>query len=148
MALFPRFNRKVFGVLAIVCGSICLLGAGGWGVYSYHFSSTALRVVGQIVKNVERHDDHGDYYYPVFRYTDRNGLAHTVSSNTGSFPATHQIGDAVTVLYLPGAESDAQLGDWFEIWGVPTVLAILGIVYLPMGIVMCYWPQITKRWRS
>lgn len=142
---FSKFRRKPIGVLAIVAGSICVLASVGWAIHSYWLTSTALRATGRITQLIERHGNDGDAYYPVFVYPDRNGVQHTIYSSAGSYPPPHQAGDSVTVLYDAGAENNAQLDDWFTLWGVPIILAANGIVYLPVGIVICAWPWITGR---
>lgn len=144
----PRFNRKAIGILAVACGSICLVAAAAWAFHSYRITSSGVRVSGRITQLVERSDEHGEFYYPVFEFTDKKGVSHTIYSGTGSYPPPHRVGDAVRVLYVPGAEADAQLDDWAEIWGIPALLGALGVVYLPAGIVMCLWPRIVLRWRS
>lgn len=148
MIPFRRFKRKPIGILAIVCGSVCLAASAAWAIYSRHLTSTALRATGHITQLVERHDDHGDSYYPVFTFADRSGVAHTIYSSAGSYPPSHQVGDSVTVMCYAGAESDAHLVDWFTLWGMPILLAALGIVYLAVGIIMCAWPRITGKSRQ
>jgi hypothetical protein len=143
MITFTGFNRKPIGILAIACGAICVLAGAAWAVHSYWLTSTAFRATGRITQLVERHGERGDAYYPVFTFADQKGVSHTIYSSVGSYPPPNQPGDSVTVLYHAGAEADAQLDDWFTVWGAPILLAALGIVYLPVGIIMCAWPKIT-----
>lgn len=148
MAFFSKFPRKLIGILLLISGSVCLLGGGATAIYSYHFSVTAQRTTGEVIQLIQRRSNGADALYPVFRYTDRNGVSHTVDSNTGSYPAAHQIGDSVTVLYVPGSENSAEIGDWFNIWGISLVLGIIGISHLAIGIVLCLWLRISSLWRS
>ncbi len=148
MIFFQKFNRNVVGLLAIVSGLICLVVASVWAIYSHHLTSTAIRTTGHIIQLVERHGDHGDSYFPVFAYTDRNGGSHTLYSNVGTYPPPNHVGDTVTVLYSAGAEGNAQIDDWYFLWGIPLLLALLGIVYLPVGMAMRAWPRIRALWST
>lgn len=145
MRFFGRARRETIAALAIVCGSICLVGAGVWAGYSYRVKATALRARGTITQLVERHDDHGDSFFPVFQYLDRGGIKRTVYSNVGTYPPAYKLGDSVEVLYSAGSEDRAQLDDWWFFWGIPLVLGVLGVIYLPVGIVLWQWPGIRRK---
>jgi hypothetical protein len=122
MWFFRKSNRKALGILATVSGSLCLIASAVWAIHSYRFNLVALRTSGLITQLVERHGDHGDAFYPVFTFVDGVGVTRTVYSDTGSYPPAHQVGDTVTVLYLPGAERDAKIDDWFVVWGAQSCL--------------------------
>jgi hypothetical protein len=137
MALFSKFNCKRVGVVLLIAAALCLITAAVWAFSSHRLTTTALRATGRVVQLDRRHSDSGDSHFPVFDYSDRNGAAHRIYSNVGSYPPSHQMGDAVTVLYLPGQEASAKLDDWFDFWGVPILLLSLGVVYLIVGTVLC-----------
>jgi hypothetical protein len=142
---FRRTNRKPIGILMIAGGSVCLLVAAGWSIYSYHLTATALRASGRITEMVKRRGSDGDYWYPVYVFTDRDGVLHTVHSSAGSAPPGHSVGDRVTVLYYAGAGDEAHLDDWSTLWGVPIVCVVIGAIDLPIGLVVLMWPRLVRR---
>lgn len=104
-----KFNGKTVAVLMIIAGSICLLVAGAWFVYSWHLVRTSARARGRITELVERHSGGGTSFNPVFVYTDRSGSEHKIYSSVGTYPPSHRVGETVTVLYTPGSEQSAQI---------------------------------------
>jgi hypothetical protein len=144
---FRKANRTMIGVVMLASAALCLLLAAGWTIYSYHLTRTALRATGHITQMVERHGDHGDYWYPVYTFADRNGVPHTIHSGVGSAPPAYAVGDAVTVLYYAGNGIDAHLNEWSTLWGVPLVLLAVAVINLPIGIGVLLWPRIAGHLR-
>ena len=144
MPVFRKFGRTTLGVFLAASGACCLLLAAGWFISSYHLTRSALRATGHITQMVERHGSKGEYWYPVYTFTDRDGASHTVHSDIGSAPPPYNVGDAVTVLYYPGAGDDARLDDWSTLWGAPLVVLAVGAVNLPMGFGILLWPRFGK----
>jgi len=135
-----KFNRKVIAILMVVAGSICLLAAAGWFVYSWHLVATSTRATGQITELIERPDGKGDtFFYPVFTYTDPHGIEHRIYSSVGSYPPPHRVGETVTVLYIPGSEQNAQIDDWSFMWSIPLLLVFLGVFNTSVGGVLFLW---------
>ena len=144
---FRKANRTMIGVLMVASAAVCLLLSAGWAVYSYHLTRTALRATGRITQMVERHGDHGDYWYPVYTFADRDGAFHTIHSGVGSAPPAYEVGDSVMVLYYAGAGNDAHLNQWSTLWGVPLVALAVAAINLPIGIGVLFWPRIAGHWR-
>jgi hypothetical protein len=136
MALFPKLNRKRVGAVVLIAAAICLITAAVWAFDPYRLTTAGLRAAGRVTQ-LDRHSGSGDSYFPVFVYSDRKGAEHRIYSKIGSYPPSHKMGDAVTVLYLPGHEDSAKLDDWFDFWGAPILLLSLGVVYLLIGAVLC-----------
>ncbi len=145
MSIFGKLNPKTIAILTIFSGSICLLAAAIWSIHSWHLVSTAARAKGHIVELVERPSRDGTFFYPVFTYADQRGGEHKIYSGVGTYPPPNQVGDTVTVLYSSGAEQNAQLDDWSNIWGVPIFLASLGVANSIIGFVVHLWPRISNR---
>ena len=138
--LFPNLNRKRVGAVVLIAAAICLITAAVWAFDPYRLTTTGLRATGRVTQ-LDRHSGTGDSFFPVFVYSDRNGAEHRIYSKIGSSPPSHRLGDAVTVLYLPGQEENAKLDDWFDFWGAPILLLALGVVYLLIGMVLCRRPR-------
>jgi len=96
---------------------------------------------------VERDGKHGKLYAPVFVFRDGSGAEHTVHSSTAINPPEHQVGDTVRVLYSPASPQDAKTDRFFSLWEWPFFTGLLAAFYLPLGLLVWYWPSIIQRFR-
>ncbi|MFQ5593048.1 MAG: DUF3592 domain-containing protein [Anaerolineae bacterium] len=89
-----------------------------------------LTVPGQVVSVVTRRSSNGTlYYYPVVEFITADGELQVLESSIGSWPASYEIGDIVTVLYNPDAPAASRIksteGTVME-WFPAVILGILG----------------------
>jgi hypothetical protein len=140
--VFRKPNYKLAGIVLPIAGAVLLVGAAASATHSYRFITTSQRTSGQVTDLIEKHA-RGIFFCPVFSYTDRDGVAHSISSSDGSNPPSYQVGDAVTVLYQPGAEENARLDDWRDLWKTSIVLGGCGIWSLVGGVLNRAWPRLT-----
>lgn len=143
---------KTLKIITIV---FSLIGGGLLvGTFLLLHSSLTLVSEGQSVRgtivSVERrvsHDSDGTSvtYYPVFTFTDANGISHTVASGTGSNPAGYETGEDVTVLYLTDAPSKARIKSFLELWLAPLIVGLLGLLFGGIGFGMAFWHIRKKR---
>ena len=131
----------------IGAASICAVIALASALSCWHFVHTATRADGRVTQIVERRGDHGTLYAPVFSFRDVLGAEHTVYSSTASYPPEHQVNDTVRVLYSPEHPGDAKIENFFSLWGLPLVTGLLGVFYLPLGLLVWNWPRIVQRFR-
>ena len=94
---------------------------------------------------VEQQGDHGTLYAPVFSFRDAQGADHIVYSSTASYPPKHQVGDTMRVLYSPEHPRDARIESFFSPWGLPFVTGLIAAFYLPLGLLVWFWPRIVDR---
>ncbi len=127
--------------------SICAVIALASALYCWNFVRTATRADGRVIQIVEQNGEHGTLYAPVFSFRDAEGVEQTVHSSTASYPPEHRVGDVVHVLYLPGRPKDAKIENFFSLWGLPFVTGMLAVFYLPLGLLVWYWPAIIQRFR-
>lgn len=140
--LFSHFNRKWISGIMIILACACLFIMVISFLYIHNFIRQARQAQGCIIQLVDREEDGGTSYYPVFTFKDANGVKHIVYSDTGSYPPTYQIGDKITVLYNPNNPRYAKINNFFSIWIIPLITGVLGVTYLPIGLIMWYWPSI------
>jgi hypothetical protein len=141
--LFRRPNRKYLGGFLIFSGSICLVIAFVSFLYFWHFVQTAAHAKGRIVQMLEHRDgDHGTAFFPVFSFRDDQGAEYTIHSSSGSFPPEYEVGDTVPVLYSAANPKNAKIDSLFSIWGISLITGILGVIDLPIGLIVWFWPAI------
>ena len=88
-----------------------------------------------------------DALCPSVSFRDAQGAEHIVYSSTASYPPKHQVGDTVRVLYSPEHPRDAKIESFFSLWGLPFVTGLLAAFYLPLGLLVWFWPRIVARFR-
>jgi predicted KAP-like P-loop ATPase len=72
----------------------------------------------------------------------------TTASGMGSYPPMYQVGDKITVLYIPNKPSDAAIDNFFDTWGIPLVAGGLGAIQLTIGLTVWFWPWIVGRFTN
>ena len=140
-------QRPVFAKLLIGMGGAMLIGALATSLHTWRFTHIALRTGGTVTELLSQTDkDSGSVTYaPTFRFFDANGSPHTVSSSFYSSPPEFHAGDSVTVLYRGDDPQSARIDSYWQVWALPSLLAILGVIATPIGVIMQFWPQITAR---
>ncbi len=120
---------RIVGRISVIIG-FCLMLAGGYTyLQARNFITSAVRAQGTVVQLVERSGGKGRTFCPVFSFVDTAGKEHKIYSNWGSKPPRFNVGEKVTVLYNPRSPEDARLDTFFELWGLPTILSIIGAVH-------------------
>jgi hypothetical protein len=94
------------------------------------------RVVDMTVRReyVDEEDRVGsEYYYPVVEFTASDGRLRSVQMSEGSWPPSHEVGEAVTVRYDPEHPLEARIasfGSNLLMWILPGITGILGLGFL------------------
>lgn len=89
--------------------------------------STGIRAPGSVTSLSSSHSSNGGLtYYPQVSYTDGTGRRILFRDSVGTNPPMYRVGEAVTVLYLPGEPGRAVIdrGPWN--WLPSAILYILG----------------------
>jgi hypothetical protein len=143
-------KRPVIARLLIGVGCLALVVALATSLHTWHFTRVAQRTSGTVIEMREDTDkDSGSVSYaPTFRFQDATGAEHTVASSFFSAPPEFRVGDRVGVLYRAGSPKAARIDSYWQVWGLPSLLGIIGSIELPIGLVILFWPKITARLRS
>jgi hypothetical protein len=146
-ARMQRPKRPVIAWVIIAMACICLVIAAGSSLHSWRFVSTAARTTGTVteLRDYTDRENGGTSYAPTFSFRDSGGVEHSVASSLYSSPPQHRVGDTLPVLYRPNEPTSARVDGYWYLWGMPTVTGILGGLYLPVGIVILFWPRIAAR---
>ena len=74
-------------------------------------------------------------FVTIFTFADAAGYPHTNRTASAQTPATHQVGESVTVLYLANHTDTAQIRGFRTLWIVPTFLGGFGIAFTCIGLI-------------
>jgi hypothetical protein len=89
--------------------------------------STGTRAPGSVTSLSSSHSsDGGVTYYPQVSYTDGTGRRILFRDSVGTNPPMYHVGEAVTVLYLPGEPGRAVIDRGLWNWLPSAILYILG----------------------
>lgn len=138
--LFGRVDR-LFGAAAIVCGCVLLLISAAWSARTASWIATTARAQGSVVahRNQPRtrptRPPRGVSWAEVVRFTDAAGIEREFVSAL-STPSPFPVGGAVPVRYRSADPSDAEIDTWFRTWGLPTVFAAGGTLFVVAGIAL------------
>lgn len=124
-------------------GVVLLVAAAVTSVLELRFLARAERAPGTVI-DVSRHtDSEGTVTFrPVVRFTIETGETIEFVSSSGSSVASKSVGDQVEVLYDPDDPKDAELSDFFSVWGFPVILGGLGVVFTAVS---AFAIRITRR---
>lgn len=118
------------------------LGSLGGTFYAYRYTSsfieTAAEAEGEVVNLVRSGSSSGSSsggstYAPVVKFTAANGERYEFTSSAGSNPPSFRPGDRVRVYYLREDPYDAEIDDFFSLWGGALILGFLGTVFSAFG---------------
>ncbi len=114
----------------LAVGVLFLALSAAFAVNNLRGRAGTLIVPGQVVSVVTRRSsDETLYYYPVVEFITADGELQVFESSTGSWPASYEIGDVVTVLYNPDTPAASRIkstaGTAME-WFPAVILGILG----------------------
>ena len=113
-------DRSFLRWFMIVVASMLFLFGGAMALHTWQFRQTAIHAPGRVIKVVGTDD-----FQVVFEFKDEAGTQHTVTSQINSKPATHQVGDVITVLYRRDAAKWAKIDSYWELWFGPTTIPLM-----------------------
>jgi hypothetical protein len=123
------WNRGA-SILCCLCVLFVLV-AAAFAVYRCAYLKHAVLTRAKITNLIESKDKDGDKLYaPVYVFTDQRGESVKVISSTASFPPAGEVGDTIEVLYDPANPRHSIQNTFFSIWGLPTILGGLSLVYI------------------
>jgi hypothetical protein len=129
----PLSKRHLVGWILIGLGCGCLLAGAECALYSWNFLRDADRAPGQVIA-LRPLAGHEDAAAPTFTFVDAAGRTNTVEAPRYSSPPKFKIGEKISVLYAHDDPAHAVIDTFGNLWGLATVTAVLGAVYLPLGL--------------
>ncbi len=96
--------------------------------------------ITDIIKKESQSQDEDGYtttsysYYPVYEFNDKGGKKYAVESRNGfAFKNKFKVGDIVEVIYLEEKPQDAAIKKGGNLWFLPIIMIILGIVFMVLA---------------
>lgn len=122
--------------VALLAPGVALLGAAlrHWRARRAFLAGSAV-ASGRVVGFEERRD--GDPQSGHFaRVSFRTGAGREITfvSEVGSEIPSERVGDALRVRNRPESPLDAEVDEFWALWGVTTLLAVLGLAFLAIGL--------------
>lgn len=140
MPMNPRRQVTALAVFFFLIG-VGLLAITAISLWqTQHFIRTSARASGRVA-DLEYHAGPAGRgggrggFVTVFTFADSSGQAHTARTSDWQNPPTHQIGDAVTVLYQPTNPEAAKIESFSTLWILPTFLGFFGLAFTIIGAV-------------
>ena len=140
-------KRPVAAWLLFGMGCVFLLVSLGSSLCTWNFAGSATSTTGTIIEMKEKKDKDSDCptYAPVFSYRDASGSIQIVSSSFFSNPPQFRTGQLVPVLYREGDQTSGRINTFWQMWGLPTIMGIVGSVEMSVGLVKLYWRRRKNR---
>jgi hypothetical protein len=129
----PLSKRHLIGWILIGGGCGCLLAGVECALYTGNFLRQADQVPGQVT-SLRPLAGREDAAAPTFVFTDTAGVAHAVEAARYSSPPKFQVGEKISVYYTHDDPTHAVIDTFGNLWGLATVTAVLGAIYLPLGL--------------
>jgi Protein of unknown function (DUF3592) len=92
------------------------------------------RTEGKVLRLAESGGAHHHALYPQVQYTNTEGATVSFWDHQGANPSPYQVGDQVTVLYLPGKKGSAMIDHGKRNWDSVIALLLLGSTLLALGL--------------
>jgi hypothetical protein len=119
-------------VLAAGTGFIAI---GIWELTSSNdLHRRGVRTLGTVTGFREEMSGDDKMYYPIIHFRDRDGAEQTVRYPSGSNVKFYQLGQQVTVIYLPEEPEYAKLDEPLEFTLVPWVCFALGTMCVGLSL--------------
>ncbi|HEU0296886.1 MAG TPA: DUF3592 domain-containing protein [Anaerolineales bacterium] len=120
----------VFGL----CSGLAALGLLGGAVWSYFKQQRTMQsrvaATGTVVELTSRITASGrsTIICPVVEFTAPSGEKVRFTSEFGSRPASHSIGQSVAVRYDPADPQKAEIESAMSLWLTPLILVFMGVI--------------------
>ncbi|GAB4041131.1 DUF3592 domain-containing protein [Spirosoma gilvum] len=123
------------GLFALV-GTIFLIVAYMTWQSTQKIVNTGIETKGVVVGNRYNYDSHGrttSSQAPVVQFTTQQGRSITYYSSTYTSPPSFDVGETVTLWYLPNNPQEDIILDGVDGWILPAVFGFLGVVFSLIG---------------
>lgn len=149
---------KLAKYLFLLVGLLMLFGSFKFYSNTKDFLSVAITTEGSVVDFISDYSDDSTTYEvvtfkPVFEFSTKNGEVINITSSSSSNPPRYSVGESIEVLYEEANPNEAVINDYLSLWGLPTILGILGSVFFIIGLGIVIYPSfnqsrhsIEKKW--
>ena len=124
---------KVIKYLFPALGLVLLVGALVAYSSTKNFLTTAVIAEGTVIQLVRSTSSDSTTYRPVVEFNTQSGTRIEFTSSSGSNPPSYSQGETVEVLYQESSPNQAKINGFFSLWGLPTILGVMGSVFFVIG---------------
>ena len=114
------------------CFGLAAFGLVGGAVWTYFSQRNKMEgrvaTVGTVVELTMQATTRGSIFCPVVEFTTLTGEKIRFTSDFGSRPAGHKIGQSVNVRYEAADPQKAEIESIMNLWLVPLILVFMGAV--------------------
>jgi hypothetical protein len=107
-------------------------------------SITASGTVIDIIQQTNTNHTNGSINYtyaPKVSFTANDGKAYTFIPSTSGSSSSYHDGERVEILYNPLNPYDANIDSFWDIWGLPIILLVMGIGFSIIGVLGIIFPK-------
>ena len=106
-----------------------LLGGAAWAYFSQQRKmQSRVATTGTVVELTQQNTTRGYILCPVVEFTMPSGERIRFTSEFGSRPASHTIGQSVAVRYDPADPQKAEVESAMSLWLAPLIMVFMGVI--------------------
>ncbi|MCW8125522.1 DUF3592 domain-containing protein [Microbulbifer halophilus] len=109
------------------------------------FLGNALATEGTVIELVRSRSSDSVTYAPVVKFMTRDGSLIEFMSSSSSNPPSYYEGEKVEVLYQEFSPQQARINGFFSLWGVASILGVLGAVFSLVGLSIILFGKLKGR---
>lgn len=105
------------------------------------FLRLARTAAGTVVRYKTAHSNDGrkrkKIYCSIAEFVPVGGIAADkiqITSTTASRPPAHQIGEQVTIRYLPKSPRAGRIQSFWELWAFPMIIVVVGLMLIGVAL--------------
>ncbi|MFE4104742.1 DUF3592 domain-containing protein [Almyronema epifaneia] len=115
-----------------------------FGIYTRRAIAREVSAPGEVVDLIAQESFDRDrrrvtYYFPVVEFYSADAKLHRVQLASGSSPPSHEVGEAVTVLYNPQKPLQARIQSFSStllMWLTPALLGFMGTIFFILAVAL------------
>jgi len=115
-----------------ICSGLAALGLLGGAAWTYFKGQRTLQsrvaATGTVVELTQQNTSRGYILCPVVEFTIPSGERIRFTSEFGSRPASHTVGQSVAVRYDPADPQKAEVESTMSLWLVPLIMGFMGLI--------------------
>lgn len=128
--------KKILSIFLLV--GLVLLGFSGYLAWnSYQLNRTGNIASGEIIDYQSHYsrEDNATYYYPIIKFSPKQGEDVTIVSAIGSSSPDYQQGHSIDLLYSTDQPHKAIIYDFKSIWLESIIIGVMGSVFFLVGLI-------------
>ena len=127
------YNAFMHGPVYLILFGLIFFGIGAWLTYSQSsLEKRGEQAPGEVIGLDENCSDDGCAYAPLVSFKTNDGITVTFESSYSSSPPAYEVGEQVTVFYLPDAPEKAVIKG--EGTGFRIIFMIVGGIITAIGL--------------